>query len=53
MEYAYDEVDEITPEMYELVLPKLKERDSRINIISTPRGKNWLYEMWKKSNDGD
>jgi hypothetical protein len=36
----------------QIVSPTLMDREGGALMISTPRGKNWFYQVWRKGQDG-
>jgi phage FluMu gp28-like protein len=37
---------------FQLVRPTLSDKGGRALIISTPRGRNWFYQVWQRGQDG-
>jgi hypothetical protein len=49
-----DEAAMIREETYtDVLLPTLADRDGRILLISTPKGRNWFWREWVKGRRGD
>ena len=49
-----DEAAMIREETYtDVLLPTLADRDGRILLISTPKGRNWFWREWTKGKRGD
>jgi len=38
---------------YSIIRPALADRNGKALIISTPKGKNWLYQEWLRGKKGD
>jgi hypothetical protein len=38
---------------FQLVRPTLSDKGGRALIISTPRGRNWFYQVWHRGQDGN
>lgn len=48
-----DEAAQIREETYsDVLLPTLADRDGRIMLISTPRGRNWFWREWCRGQEG-
>jgi phage FluMu gp28-like protein len=47
-----DEAAQVKEETYsDVLLPTLADRNGRIILISTPKGRNWFYQEWVKANE--
>lgn len=47
-----DEAAQIKQETWaDVIMPTLADRDGRAILISTPKGKNWFWQEWIKSDD--
>ncbi len=47
-----DEAAQVKEETYsDVLLPTLADRNGRIVLISTPKGRNWFYREWVKANE--
>jgi len=48
-----DEAAQIREETYtDVLLPTLADRDGRIVLISTPKGRNWFWREWVRGTEG-
>ena len=49
-----DEAAQIREETYtDVLLPTLADRDGRMLLISTPKGRNWFWREWLRGQAGD
>ena len=47
-----DEAARVKREVFEeIVRPSISDTGGRVLFISTPKGKNWFYEMWSRGQD--
>ena len=46
-----DEASRVSVDSFHALRPALSDKQGKAIYISTPRGKNWFYEEWKKGQD--